>query len=157
MYCYVLVCTAMYLGEWQNSEAIKVLTKLLKPQFSILESRGYLFVVFVDDSYLHGRTFSTSEDNVNTVVDVVDLSLGFTIHPEKSVLVPIQEIGNFKFCGSENHTHWLQVEKKNFENEKPAIWGKANYPGPCICHRIISSYVPSTYIWQASLQGIIEM
>ena len=71
---------------------MKVFTKLLKPQFSILESHGYLFVVSVDDSYLHGRTFSTSEDNVNTVVDLVDLSLSFTIHREKSVLVPIQEI-----------------------------------------------------------------
>ena len=69
------------------NEAMRVFTKLLKPPFSILTSHGYLSVVFVDDSYLEGHTFSTCEDNVNATVELLQ-SLGFTIHPRKSVLVP---------------------------------------------------------------------
>ena len=69
------------------SEAMRV----FKSPFSILRSHGYLSVLFFDDSYLQGHTFSTSEDNVNTTVDALQC-LGFTIHPEKSVLVPTQEI-----------------------------------------------------------------
>ena len=45
----------------------------------------------MDDSYLQGYTFSTCEDNVNATVDLLQF-LGFTIHPEKTVLVPSQEI-----------------------------------------------------------------
>ena len=69
------------------SEAMRV----FKSPFSILRSHGYLSVLFFDDSYLQGHIFSTSEDNVNTTVDVLQC-LGFTIHPEKSILVPTQEI-----------------------------------------------------------------
>ena len=74
------------------SEAMMVFTKLLKPLFSVLRCHRYLSVVFVDNSYLQGRTFSSCEDNVNAAVDLLQF-LGFTIHPEKSVLFPTQEIG----------------------------------------------------------------
>ena len=57
--------------------------RVFKPPFSILRSHGYLSVVFFDDS--------TYEDNVNFTVDVLQF-LGFTNHPEKSVLGPTQEI-----------------------------------------------------------------
>ena len=73
------------------NEAMRVFIKLLKLPFSILRSHGNLSAVFVDESYLQGRTFSTCEDNVNTTVDLLQ-SLGFTVHPEKSLLVPTQEI-----------------------------------------------------------------
>ena len=72
------------------SEAMRVFTKRLKPPISILRSHCYLSVVFVDDSYLQGRAFSTCEDNVNSTVHLLQ-SLGFTIHPEKSVLFPTQK------------------------------------------------------------------
>ena len=51
------------------SEAMRVFTKLLKTPFSILKSHGYLSAVFVDDSYLHERTFSTCEHNADAAVD----------------------------------------------------------------------------------------
>ena len=63
-----------------NSEAMRLFTKLLKPPFSILRAHGYLSVVFVDDSYFQGHTFSTCEDNVNATVDLLQF-LGFTIYP----------------------------------------------------------------------------
>ena len=65
--------------------------RVFKPPFSILRSHGYLSVVFFDNSYLQGHTFSTCEDHVNATVDGFQF-LGFTIHPERSVLVPAQEI-----------------------------------------------------------------
>ena len=70
---------------------MRVFTKLLKPPFSIVRSQGYLSVVFVDDSYLQGHTFSTCENNANAAVALLEF-LGFTIHSEKSVLVPTPEI-----------------------------------------------------------------
>ena len=84
------------------SEVMRVFTKLLKPPFSIWRSHGYLSVIFVDESYLQGHTFSICEDNVNATVDLLQF-LGFTIHPEKSVLVHTQDYRFcFKFCGNEN-------------------------------------------------------
>ena len=73
------------------SEVMRVFTKLRKLPFFILRSHGYLSAVFVDDSYLQEHTFSTCEDNVNATVDLLHC-LGFTIHPEKLVLVPTQEM-----------------------------------------------------------------
>ena len=73
------------------SEAVRVFTKLLKPPFSILRSHGYLPVVIVDNPHLQGHTFSTNEGNTNAAADLFQF-LGFTIHPEKSVLILTQEI-----------------------------------------------------------------
>ena len=73
------------------SEAVWVFTKLLKPPFSILRSHGYLPVVIVDNPHLQGHTFSTNEGNTNAAADLFQF-LGFTIHPEKSVLILTQEI-----------------------------------------------------------------
>ena len=67
----------MHLGEYLMD--MRVFTTLLKPPFSILRSHGYVSVVFFDNSYHQGRTFSTCEDNVNVTVDLLQ-SLGFTNH-----------------------------------------------------------------------------
>ena len=81
------------------SEAMRVFTKLLKLPLSILRKHGYLSIVFADDSYFQG------ENNITATVDLLQI-FGFKIHPEKSVLVPTQEIlipwFCFKFCGNEN-------------------------------------------------------
>ena len=84
-YCYAF--SGMLNGY---SEAIRIFTKPLKLRFSIFRSHGYLSLVFVDDSYLQGHTFSTCEDNVNATVDLLQ-SLGFTVHLKKSFLAPTQE------------------------------------------------------------------
>ena len=65
--------------------------KTYQTTISILRSHGYLSVAFVDDSCLQIRTFSRCEENVNAAVYLFQ-SLGFTIHPAKSTLVPTQEI-----------------------------------------------------------------
>ena len=38
------------------SEAMRILTKILRPVFGYLRQEGYLSVIFVDDSYLQGNT-----------------------------------------------------------------------------------------------------
>ena len=48
-------------------------------------------MTYIDDSLLKSDTFSECQDNILDTVKLVD-DLGFTIHPEKSVLFPTQEI-----------------------------------------------------------------
>ena len=48
-------------------------------------------MTYIDDSLLKSDTFSECQDNTLDTVKLVD-NLGFTIHPEKSVLFPTQEI-----------------------------------------------------------------
>ena len=105
------------------SEAVRVFTKLLKPPFSILRSHGYLSVVFVDDSYLQGHTSSTCEDNGNATVDLLQF-LGFTIHPEKSVLVPTQEI---EFLGFVLNSVEMKIKLTDCKSSK--IISKLLYKG----------------------------
>ena len=135
-----------------------VFTKLLKPPFSILRSHGYLSVVFVDDSYLQGHTFSTCKDNVNATVDLLQF-LGFTIHPEKSVLVPTQEI---EFLGFVLNSVEMKIKLTDCKPGKiiskiKKLLYEGKHPRPSICYRIISCYISSTSVWQTSLQGIREM
>ena len=68
----------------------------------------------MDDSYLQGQTFSTCEDNVNATVDLLQF-LGFTIHPEKTVLAPSQEI---EFLGFVLNSVEMKIALVKNENEK---------------------------------------
>ena len=70
---------------------MRVFTKVLKPTFSNLREIGYVSVVYVDDSYLQGETFEECLQNITETVRLLQ-SLGFTIHPEKSVLKPTQKL-----------------------------------------------------------------
>ena len=45
----------------------------------------------IDDSFLVGYTRSACKQNIQNTVKCFD-SLGFVIHPEKSVLIPTQEL-----------------------------------------------------------------
>ena len=65
--------------------------KFLKPPFAVLRQSGHLSCVYADDSYLQGDTYSECQQTVHDTVALL-LSLGFTIHPDKSVLKPTQVI-----------------------------------------------------------------
>ena len=78
------------------SSAPRVFTKLLKPVFSTLRKQGFESVPYIDDILLFGDSFDKSAQNVEITSSLLD-SLGFTIHPEKSVLVPVQEISFLGF------------------------------------------------------------
>ena len=71
------------------SNAMRVFTKMIKPPFATLQKQGFISVIFVDDSYLQGKTRGECLENVHRTVSLL-ASLGFAIHKEKSVLEPTQ-------------------------------------------------------------------
>ena len=70
-------------------------TKLLKPVFATLRGKGHVSSSFLDDSLLVAEDENSCKKNV---VETVQLfrSLGFIIHPDKSVFEPTQ---NIQFLG----------------------------------------------------------
>ena len=79
-----------YLGMPNGySDAMRVFTKMLKPPLATLRKQGVISVIFVDDSYLQGSTSGECLENVHKTVNLL-VSLGFTIHKEKSLLEPRQ-------------------------------------------------------------------
>ena len=73
------------------SSAPRYFTKILKPVYSLIRSKGHLNVGYIDDSYLQGDTFEECKHNVRDSVSLF-AKLGFLPHPEKSVFEPTQKI-----------------------------------------------------------------
>lgn len=80
--------TALIMGLTHSP---RVFTKLLKPVFSNLRSKGHISSAYIDDSCLQGSTYSKCKQNIKDTVTLMD-SLGLTVQPEKSVLEPTQQI-----------------------------------------------------------------
>ena len=66
-------------------------TKLLKPVFATLREKGHISSVFLDDSLLLAETRVSCLRNVMETVERLR-SLGFIIHPDKSVFLPTKRI-----------------------------------------------------------------
>ena len=71
--------------------APRLFTKLLKPAYSSLRSNGYLSVSYIDDCYLQGNTWQSCIANVIATVKMFT-SLGFLVHPDKSMFEPSHHI-----------------------------------------------------------------
>ena len=71
----------------------RVYTKILKPVFSELCKKGHISSIYLDDSWLMGKTLQQCEENVFDTVTLLD-NLGFMVHDRKSVFVPSKEIQN---------------------------------------------------------------
>jgi hypothetical protein len=69
----------------------RVFTKILKPVFAHLRSKGYVSTAYIDDSCLQGSTYQECQNNINATVALMD-SLGLTVNLTKSMLVPCQQI-----------------------------------------------------------------
>ena len=82
--------------------APRLFTKLLKPVYSTLRSQGHLSVGYIDDSYLQGNTIQNCQNNIQKTVNLFT-SLGFLVHPEKSVLVPTQKLTVLGFILDSEH------------------------------------------------------
>lgn len=78
------------------SSAPRVFTKLLKPVFSTLRKQGFENVPYIYDILLLGDSGEHCAQKVRSTSTLLD-SLGFTIHPTKSVFVPVQEIAFLGF------------------------------------------------------------
>ena len=74
--------------------------------------KGFLFVVYVDDSYLQGDDYEDCFCNVLQTIEILR-SLGFTIHSEKPKFIPNQCITYLGFIiSSVQMTVTLTMEKK---------------------------------------------
>ena len=73
----------------------RLFTKILKTVYAHLLTKGYISEGYIDGSYLQG---SSMEECLKNVHDTVELfkSLGFCIHPDKSVLEPSQKFLGFE-------------------------------------------------------------
>ncbi|CAG2213825.1 unnamed protein product [Mytilus edulis] len=71
--------------------APRIFTKILKVVFSKLRSKGHCNTPYIDDSLLVSKTYAECQKNITDTVKLLDY-LGFTIHPDKSVLQPTQII-----------------------------------------------------------------
>ena len=85
--------------------APRLFTKLLKPVFSTLRQLGHSNSGFIDDSLLVADTFKECQENVSDTVGLMT-ELGFIVHPNKSVLVPTQDIS---FLGNDIHSRDMTV------------------------------------------------
>ena len=66
-------------------------TKLLKPVHSVLRRLGHVSSPYIDDSYLQGDDYNSCLANILDTIRVL-YTLGFIIHPKKSVLTPTQRL-----------------------------------------------------------------
>ena len=108
------------------SPAVRVFTKVFTPPFKYLRSKGHLSLKYIDDSLLLGETFEIYLKNIIATVAPLR-GLEFTIHPEKSVLVPTQQIIFIGFViDSVKVTITLTKERK-----------QSTY---MLCQRILSNY-----------------
>ena len=77
------------------AQAPLLFAKILKHPFARLRKQGLLSVVYLDDSYLQGDSYSGCLHNITATTNLLAW-LGFRINYEKSVLVPTQSM---KFLG----------------------------------------------------------
>ena len=70
-------------------------TKICKPMYSTLRKLGHNCIGYIDDSFLQGDTFDECTNNIKASLELI-MSLGFIVHPNKSVIIPTQKI---KFLG----------------------------------------------------------
>ena len=87
------------------SSAPRLFTKLLKPFLATLREQGHTIVCYLDDTLIIGDTVEQTEKAVKAVTQGLE-SLGFLIHPEKSVLVPSKEI---HFLGFVLNTEYMTL------------------------------------------------
>lgn len=73
------------------SSAPRIFTKLLKPPLAVLRGKGVLIVVYIDDIILLADDRGTLLTNIHQTIAMFKC-LGFTIHEQKSQLVPSQRV-----------------------------------------------------------------
>lgn len=69
----------------------RVFTKLLKPPLALLRSMGIKITAYIDDTLIVAATKQQVEKDVAMAAHLFS-DLGFVIHPEKSWLMPTQQI-----------------------------------------------------------------
>ncbi|WAR04948.1 POL5-like protein [Mya arenaria] len=94
------------------TSAPRVFTKIMKPVFGTLRKQGHISTAYIDDSCcLQGDTYVKCESNIFDTIELMD-SLGLTVNPSKSSLIPSRQITfvGFILC-SETMTVRLTTDK----------------------------------------------
>ena len=91
--------------------APRLFTKTLKPVLATLHKMGHISAAHIDDCYLQSQTYEQCVGNVIDTILLLD-SLGWVVHPLKSIFIPAQEIVTLGFIiNSVSMTIRLTVEK----------------------------------------------
>ena len=70
---------------------MRIFAKITKVPFPVLRMQGHTSVVYIGNSFLQEESYKSYLKNVNDTIFMLR-SLGFTIHPKKSVLKPTQNL-----------------------------------------------------------------
>ena len=89
-------------------------TKLLNPVFAHLRNGGHECFQYIDDSFIIADTYNECYNSVIQVVHVLQ-SLGFVVHPEKSVTTPTKSL---QFLGFQIDSTKMVVSLTNDKVEK---------------------------------------
>ena len=104
---YQFLCLPMGL-----TSSPRLFTKLLKPVFSHLRAKcGVSCTGYIDDSLYLGNNYQECETNTLKAIKLL-ISLGFHIHPKKSVTLPSQTIEYLGFIVSSTEMTVRLTEKK---------------------------------------------
>ena len=121
---YQFTCLVMGLAT-----SPRVFTKILKPIFASLRTQGFISTAYIDDNCLQGSTFEECQRNIWSTVKLMD-SLGFTVHLEKSVLIPTKRITflGFLLCSETMTVRLTQERVKELLDCCSTILGKSKCP-----------------------------
>ena len=90
-------------------------TKIMKCVFFDLRKKSHCNTGYIDDSLLIGQLYDDCREHIRDTVALVD-SLGSTIHPEKSVFIPTQEIHYLGFILNSREMTVQLTHKKDRKN-----------------------------------------
>ena len=94
-----------------RAHELVIFTILLKPALSYLRKQGYTLVMYIDDLWIQGEDYDQCKKAVKESIWLLD-KLGFTIHQDKSIFEPCQEIEFLGFLmNSVNMTITISAKK----------------------------------------------
>ena len=137
------------------SSSPRIFTKLMKPAYSTLRTRGHMSSGHLDDSFLLGDTYVQYQSNVNNTYGLFG-DLGFNVSKEKSITQPTQVIDHLGFVfNSIDMT--MRLTKETIQTIvqlgqdilKRVLFSKRSCP--INCH--FSFLFPSCKIWTTVLQA----
>ncbi len=96
------------------AEAPRKFTKIMNVAFSHLRKMGHTNTHYIDDSLLIAQSYQGCAKNITDTVTLLD-RLGFTIHPEKSVLYPSQSVTYLGFY-VDSVTMTVQLTQEKLES-----------------------------------------
>ena len=102
LYCFQAAAVGL-------APVLRKFTKLTKPILAHLHNLGHVITLFIDDSLLTGQTKAEIYESMVDTVKIFD-SLGFTIHDEKSQLIPPPKNNLLGVCNQfANHYHYANT------------------------------------------------